>query len=68
MTDADHADDLALLTNKPAREESLLHCLDQAAGSIDFYVNLDKIESMCFKQKRAISTLNNIYIYISWRR
>ena len=51
MTDADYADDLALLTNTPAQAESLLHNLKQAAGGIGLRVNANKTEYMYFKQK-----------------
>ena len=39
MTDADYADDQALLTNIPAQRELLLHSLEQAAGNIRLYEN-----------------------------
>ena len=57
MTDADFAD-LELLANTPAKEESLLYSSEQAAGDIGLYMNANKIEYMCFKQKEAISTLS----------
>ena len=56
--DADYADDITLLANTPVQAESLLHCLEQAAGSIDLHVNVDKTEYICFNQKGDISTLN----------
>ena len=58
ITDADYADDRVLLTNIPTKTESLLHCLEQAAGGIDFHVNAGKTGYMCFNKKRDISTLN----------
>ena len=58
ITDADYADDIALLANRPAQAESLLHSLEQAAGNIDFHVNADNTEYMCFNQRGDISTLN----------
>ena len=58
MTDTDNADDLALLTNIPARAESLLHSLEQTAGDIGFYMNTNKTEYMCFNREGAISTQN----------
>ena len=39
MTNADFADDLALLANKPAQAESLLHSLERAARGIGLNVN-----------------------------
>ena len=48
MTDADGADDQMLLANTPAKAEFLLYNLEQAAGGIEFWVNADKTEFMCF--------------------
>ena len=56
--DTDYTDDIVLLANTPAQAESLLHSLEQAAGSIGLYVNADKMEYMCFNQRGDISTLN----------
>ena len=56
MTDADNADDLALLANTPTQAEFLLHSLEQAARGINLYVNADKAEFMCFKQEGVVST------------
>ena len=58
ITDADCADDIALLANTPAQAESLLHSLEQAAVCIGLHVNADKTEYMCFNQIGDISTLN----------
>ena len=58
MTNADYANDLALLTNTPARFESLLHSQEQAAGGNGLYKKTNKTEFMYFKQGRAISTLS----------
>ena len=49
ITEADYADVLAFLANTPAQAESLLHSLEQPAGSIDFYVNANIKEYMCLK-------------------
>ena len=62
ITDADCADDLVLHSNTPTQAESLLHNLEQAAGCIGLYVNADKTEYMCFKQKGAISTLSGNHL------
>ena len=58
ITDADYADDIALLANTPAQDETLQHSLERAAGGIGLYVNAHKTEYMCFKQRGDISTLN----------
>ena len=42
--DADNVDDLAFFANTLAQAQSLLNRLKQAARSIGFYVNSDKIE------------------------
>ena len=56
ILDADYADDVALLVNKPTRAETLLHSLERAAGGIDLHVNADKLEYMRFNQRSNIST------------
>ena len=56
MTNADNEDDLALFTNTPAKVESLLYNLQQAAGGIGLFMKANKIECINFKQKGAIST------------
>ena len=56
--DTDYTDDIILLANTPTQTKSLLHSLEQAAGDIGFHVNADKMEYMCFNQKRDIFTLN----------
>ena len=58
ITDAVYADDIELLANIPAQAESLLHGLEQPAGSIGLHVNADKTKCMCFYQRRDITTLN----------
>ena len=51
VTDVDYTDDLELHANTPAQAEPLLQSRVQASGSIDFYVNVNKTENMCFKEK-----------------
>ena len=58
ITDADYADDIALLANIPAQAEILLHSLELAAAGIDLHINADKMEYMCFNQRGDITTLN----------
>ena len=58
ITDADFADDTALLANTPAQAETLLHSLERSAIGIDFHVNAHKTEYMYFNQTSDISTLN----------
>ena len=53
MTDADYADDLALLENALARIESILDSTEQAAKGIGRSVNTNRTEFMCFKQKKS---------------
>ena len=57
ITDADYADDIAILANTPDQAETLLHSLERAAASIGLYVNAHKTEYMCYNQKGDISTL-----------
>ena len=58
ITDADYADDIALLANTPNQAETLLHSLERAAAGIGLHVNARKTEFMCFNQKGDISTLD----------
>ena len=58
ITDADYADDIALLANAPARAETLLHGLERAAAGISLYGNAHKTESLCFNQTGDMSTPN----------
>ena len=57
ITDADYADDIAILANTPNQAETLLHSLERAAAGIDLHVNAHKTEYMCFNQAGDISTL-----------
>ena len=57
-TDADYADDLALLANTPNRAETLLHSLERAAAGIGLHVNAHKTEYMCYNQTGNIATLD----------
>ena len=58
ITDADYADDIAILANTPDQAETLLHSLERAAASIGLHVNAHKTEYMCYNQTGDISTLN----------
>ena len=58
ITNADYAEDIALLANLPATAETLLHSLERAATGIGLHVNAHKTEYMCFNQTGDISTLN----------
>ena len=57
ITDADHADDIAILPNTPNQAETLLHSLERAAADIGLHVNAHKTEYMCLNQTGDISTL-----------
>ena len=56
ITDADYADDIAILANTPAQAETLLLSLDRAATGIGLHFNAHKTEYMCFNQTGDIST------------
>ena len=60
ITDADYADDIAILANTPDQAETLLHSLERAAANIGLYVNAHKTEYMCYNQTGDISTLEGI--------
>ena len=57
-TDADYADDIAILANTPNQAETLLHSLERVAASIGLYVNAHKTEYMCYNQTGDVSTLD----------
>ena len=58
MTDANYANDIALLANTPNQAETLLHSLERATAGIGLHVSAQKTEFMCFNQKGDISTLD----------
>ena len=58
ITDANYADDLALLANTPNQAETLLHSLERAAAGIGLYVNAHKTKYMCYNQTGNITTLD----------
>ena len=58
ITDADYADDIAILANTPNQAETLLHSLERAAAGIALHVNAHKTEYMCYNQTGDISTLD----------
>ena len=60
ITDADYADDMALLANSPNQAETLLYSLERAAAGIGLHVNTHKTEYMCYNQTGDISTLDGI--------
>ena len=56
ITDADYADDIAILANTPNQAETLLHSLERATAGIGFHVNAHKTEYICYNQTGDIST------------
>ena len=56
ITDAEYADDIALLGNTPNQAETLLHSLELAAAGIGLHVNAHKTEYMCYNQTGDIIT------------
>ena len=59
ITDADYANDIALLANAPAQAKTLLHSLEWATAGIGLHVNAHKMEYICLNQTGDISTLNS---------
>ena len=57
-TDADYADDIAILVNTPNQTEILQHSLEGAAAGIGLSVNAHKTEYRCCNQIGNISTLD----------
>ena len=58
ITDANYADDIAILANTPNQAKTLLHRLERAATGIGLHVNAHKMEYMCYNQTGYISTLD----------
>ena len=58
ITDADYADDIAILPNTPNQAETQLHSLERAAAGIGLHVNAHKTEYMCYNQTGDIITLD----------
>ena len=58
ITDADYANDIAILANSPKQAETLLHILERVAAGIGLHVNAHKTEYMCYNQTGDISTLD----------
>ena len=58
ITDADYADDIAILANTPNQAETLLHSLERVVAGIGLHVNAHKTEYICYNQTGDISTLD----------
>ena len=58
ITDADYADDIAILASTPNQAKTLLHSLERVAAGIGLPVNAHKTEYMCYNQTGDISTLD----------
>ena len=58
ITDADYADDIAILANTPNQAETLLHSLERAAAGIGLHANAHKTEYMCYNQTGDNTTLD----------
>ena len=58
ITNADYADDIAILANTPNQTKTLLHSLEWVAAGIGLYVNAHKTEYMCYNQTGDISSLD----------
>ena len=58
ITDADYADDIAMLANTPNQAETLLHRLERATAGIGLHVNAHKTEYMCYNQTDDVTTLD----------
>ena len=58
ITDADYADDIAILANTPNQAETLLHCLERAAAGIGIHINAHKTKYMNYNQTGDITTLD----------
>ena len=62
ITDADYADEMAILANTPNQAETLPHSLERAAAGIGLHVNAHKTEYMCYNHTGDISTLDGTFL------
>ena len=62
ITDADYADDIAILANAPNQAETLLHSLEREAAGIGLHIDAHKTEYMCYNQTGDISTLDGTFL------
>ena len=58
ITDADYADNLALLSDNLYNAQKLLHILEKSAAFIGLHANATKTEYMCYNQDGPIEALN----------
>ena len=63
ITDADYANDIALMANTPTQAETLLHNLERTAAGIGLHVNAHKAEYMRFNQRGDISTFSVVALW-----
>ena len=72
VTDADYADDLALLADTPAHAESMLHSLEEAANNIGLYLNSVLSEFTCrpifFAASSKLCSIDSACAGVSARR
>ena len=66
ITDADYADDIAILANTHDQAETLLHSLEWAAAGIGLYVNAHKTEYMRYNFFQAAVTSILLYGCTTW--
>jgi len=59
LTDADYADDIALLSDKCSDAEKMLHLLEYAAEKIGLKVNAKKTEYINYNHQGTIKTIKN---------
>ena len=59
-TDADSAEDIAILANTPNKAETLLYSLERAAAGTGLHVNAHTTEYICYNQTGNISSLDGI--------
>ena len=55
ITDADYANDIALLANAPARCETLLHSMERAAAGIGLHINAHKTNTCALIKQATFS-------------
>ena len=60
LTDADHSDDIAILSDHLGDATSLLHSIEKLAKEIGLYVNAEKTEFMCLNQEASAGSMSSL--------
>ena len=60
MTDADYADDLAIISNHDKNDETMFHKIEKIAEKIGLKININKTEYMSINQDKNTLKIKNL--------